>query len=188
MIPKPVLMTVEYFLDQDDCLEFQLFDASKSERIKKKRQKSKIRIPVLYLILGCLFYLLNSNPLALTFIIIGVLWFFIYPVWLSKFYIKHYRDFIKEKWTENSSESSIVQFETDAINIHSKSGEAKINIRETKEITETPKLILLKFKSGSNIIFPKGKISNSDELRRYLQALALRLNVEYTDETQWTWK
>lgn len=50
-------MMIDYKIDECDFLTHQLFVASKSDRIKKKRQRSKIIVSLIYLAFGFLFLL-----------------------------------------------------------------------------------------------------------------------------------
>ncbi|GAA4125836.1 hypothetical protein [Flavobacterium chungbukense] len=69
-------MLISYQLDENDFLQYQLYTASKSERIKKKRLKSKIVIPIIYgLIIAFDLYKGNTNS-AIVFLVMGILWFF----------------------------------------------------------------------------------------------------------------
>jgi hypothetical protein len=53
-------MTFELKIDENDYLTYQLFVASKSESIKKKRNRNKIIMPILYLALGAFVFYQNN--------------------------------------------------------------------------------------------------------------------------------
>jgi hypothetical protein len=91
-------MTIDYKIDKNDFQTFQLFVASKFDRIKKKRQRSKIIVPIIYIALGLLFQ--DKVLLAIVFFIIGLLWFLIHPMWERRHYIKHYKSLIEENYKD----------------------------------------------------------------------------------------
>lgn len=68
-------MTIDYQIDENDFLTHQLFVASKSSRIRKKRQRNKIIFALIYIVFGLLSFLQDKVSLAIFFFIIGLLWF-----------------------------------------------------------------------------------------------------------------
>lgn len=66
-------MTIEYKIDETDFLIHQLFVASKSERIQKKRQRSKVKLPLIYIAFGLIFLFQDKVSLAIIFFIIGLI-------------------------------------------------------------------------------------------------------------------
>ena len=93
-------MTIDYKIDEKDFLTHQLFVASKSDRIKRKRKRSKILLPLIYVAFGLLFLFQDKVSLTIIFFIIGLLWFLIYPFFERRHYIKHYTGFIKENYQD----------------------------------------------------------------------------------------
>ena len=74
-------MTIEYTIEEADFLTHQLYIASRSERIKRKRKRSRLLVPIAYLVIGLYFYLQQQQNLGYAFFLIGILWFFFYPLW-----------------------------------------------------------------------------------------------------------
>ncbi len=118
-------MKFKYDISENDCLMFQLYIASKSESIKRKRKKSKIRVPILCLANALLMYLLNDTKLATTFVVVGVLWYFIYPLWLRRYYYNHYKTFVHEKWKSDFNNNTVIAIDEQFINTTSDAGERK---------------------------------------------------------------
>ena len=104
-------MTIEYFLDQNDWLEYQLYQASKSERIQKKKKRSRLRIPIFCIVFSFVFYVIHDEPYAISFFTIGVLWFFIYPIWLNRLFVNNYKASIKEKFTDETIKLTTIKFD-----------------------------------------------------------------------------
>ncbi|MBB4804177.1 hypothetical protein HNP37_004263 [Flavobacterium nitrogenifigens] len=182
-------MTTNYQLDENDFLQYQLYTASKSERIKKKRLKSKIIIPIIYgLIVAFDLYKGNTNS-AIVFLAMGILWFFLYPFWDKRHYIKHYKGFIKENYQNRFNKVVVIEFADDFISSNDISGsEMKIATSEIEEINEISSSIFIKFNIGNSLILPKNKIQNNDDIILFLRQLANSLNIKYNIENDWKWK
>lgn len=183
-------MKVCYFLEKNDHLIFQLYQASKSERIRKKRFHSQIRPAVIYWIAGLYFFWRGSVWVTLFLIIVGVLWFIYYPLWERGHYVRHYQSFIDEKFPAKSQVESEVNLDFDETYIHCKNylGESKVLLSAIQEIIELDTLILIKLSDAESVILPKERIENIDEVKSYLKTLAERLNIPYQQELDWQWK
>ena len=88
---------IEYNLDESDYLTHQLYMASKSERIKKKRRKSRLLIPILYVVIAVISIIQQNIILSSVFILVAVIWFLFYPLYERNHYEKHYKNFYCRK-------------------------------------------------------------------------------------------
>ncbi len=181
-------MTIEYTINEHDLLTHQLFLASQSERIKKKRQKNKTIFPLAYGALGLLFFSDDQFSLATIFIIIGLLWFFFYPAWEKRRYIKHYRAFIKENYKDRIGKVGTLELSNDFILAKENGSESKVLTTELEEISEIPTMILIKLRGGQSFILPKDKIVNIANVKTRLDELAAYLKIKYDIDEKWEWK
>jgi hypothetical protein len=180
-------MTLQYTLDENDFLTHQLFIASKSKQISRKRKRSRIVIPVAYGAFAMLFYTQGRYELMAIFFLIAVLWFFIYPSWERKKYVKHYQNFIAENYKIRIGRMTSVALNNDQFITKDNGGESKILTTETDEIIEISTLILIRLKSGQSLIIPKLKIDNIEEVRSFLKSLADSLKINYCIKEDWKW-
>ena len=181
-------MTINYKIDENDYLRHQLFVASKSEHIKKKRLRSRILVPLIYVVLG-LYLLFQSNiPLAIIIFILGMLWFFVYPIWERRHYIKHYKGFIKENYKDSLGITATMELNNDYILAKDSGSESKILTTEIEEINEIPTTVFVRLKGGQSLILPKDKIANFDSLKGRLKEIANHLKIEYISDEKWEWK
>jgi hypothetical protein len=181
-------MRIEYSLDENDYLAHQLFIASKSERIRKKRRRNRLLFPLVYLVFGILFYFLGNIPLSVSLLIVTIVWFFLYPFWEKDHYVKHYTGFIKENYKENINRPVTIEFTGDTIMAKDSSSESKISTSEVQEIHEVSTTIYMRLKGGHSIILPKKKITDVDYLKIRLKQLAAHLNIKYDVDEKWEWK
>jgi hypothetical protein len=181
-------MTITYHLEENDYLTHQLFIASKSERIRKKRQRIKYLYPLIYGAFGFWFFLQDKYSLALVFINLGLLWFFIYPIWERRHYVKHYKGFIKENYKDRFGRNATIEISNDFIVVKDHGMESKVLTSEIEEINEIPSIIFVRLKGGQSLILPKDKIAEIGNLRIRLQELANYLKINYVVEENWNWK
>lgn len=181
-------MTIYYKIDKKDFLTYQLFNASQSKQIKKKRWRNKVILPFIYFAMGLLFLFGDRTSLTIAFFSIGILWFFIYPLWERRRYVKHYQGFVKENYQKRFGKTASLEFRNDFIFAKDDSTESKILTTEVDEINEIPTAIFVKLKGGQSFILPKSKIENIEEVVMRLKELANYLKISYNINQNWEWK
>lgn len=180
-------MTVEFKLTENDFLIHQLYLASISERIRKKRQRNRIQFPLFFTIIALLL-LAKSIFLGIVLFIFALSWFLFYPISERKHYIEHYQSFIKENYQERTEKLAFVEFNNDFIFSKDETSEAKVSTKEIEEIVELPTIIFVKLKGGQSLILPKENIKNIEALIVRLKELANYLKIDYTVNDKWEWK
>ncbi len=181
-------MRIDYKIDENDFLTHQLFIASKSDRIRKKRQRNKIIVPLIYVAFGILFLLQDKVALTIIFFVIGLLWIFVYPLWERRHYIKHYKNFIKENYKDRFDRIATLEFSNDYILAKDNGGESKVLTTEIEEICEIPTTIFVRLKGGISFILPKEKLVEFDNVKVRLKELANHLKIKYETDEKWEWK
>lgn len=181
-------MTIDYKIDEKDYLTYQLFIASKSDRVKKKRLRNKILTTLIYVGFGLLYLIDEKYLLAIIFFIIGLLWFIIYPLWERRHYAKHYQGFVKENYKDRLERTATLEFSNEYILVKDSGSESKVLTTELEEICEFPTTIFVRIKGGQSFILPKDKISNFDNVTSRLKELAAYLKIEYNIDKKWEWK
>ncbi|WNM18170.1 hypothetical protein [Flavobacterium capsici] len=77
-------MELEYSLNEEDYLTQQLYSASKSDRVKKQRFKSRLLVALIFISLSYLFYAKEDNFLMYYFAGFSILTFIFYPYYQKK--------------------------------------------------------------------------------------------------------
>jgi len=180
-------MKIEYTLDRVDLLEYQLFAASKSERIIKSRKKSRIRLPVVYFILGFLLFLFADLIFSLIFFGTGVAWYLLHPYFMKNRYIRHFEKYIDENYQNRFGKLVTLDFEEEYIIATDYLGESKLKIKEITEINEIKDYIFLKLSSGESLIIPKNKINSLKELSSLLTKISSDLSINHNIDLNWKW-
>ena len=181
-------MILTFSLDQNHFLQHQLYSASKSPRIKKKRVKTWIIVTCSILLLSLLFYQNNKTFLFYYFLTFGIITLIFYPLYQRIQYKKHYNKFIGDNYKNRFGQTENIQFTNFAIESHDITGASKINLTEIESVTETANYFYPKLKSGGNIIIPKSKITDIIQVRNELRKLCESLNILYIEDLNWRWK
>lgn len=181
-------MIINYNLDENDFLTYQLFIASKSERIQKKRQRNRFLVLVFYILFGLYGYYTERTGLLVIFVIIAIAWFFLYPIWERKRYVNHYKGFIKENYKDRLGKVATVEINEAFILTKDETSESRVSTREVKNITDIGSVIFIRWDTSVSLVLPQNKISQFDQLRSYLKDLASQVNIDYIVEEDWRWR
>lgn len=178
---------LKYRLTDKDYLSHQLYVATESSHVKKTRNRARIFGSLTFAIFSLLFLVLGNYFITISFLIFCPLWFFIYPIWERRYYVKFYKRYINEHYANRINKEVSITISVDEILIKDSSGESKLFSSEITKIVELPLQILLQLKSGASLIIPKRE-SNSEYLIPDLKSLAKLLKIEYSDKNEWSWK
>jgi hypothetical protein len=181
-------MIIEFILDEQDLLTHQLFVASKSEQIKKRRNRSRLAAPIVQAGFGILFLVEHKYVPGIIFLCLAPIWYFVYPLWERKYYERNYRAFIRENQNGLANKTVSLEFTEESILAKDNGSEGKILFTEIASINEIPALILIRLKGGKAFIIPKNKLADQEALVGLLENLASRLNITYEVNKDWEWK
>ncbi len=182
------MIVLEYSLSEEDFLTFQLYVASTSPNIIKKRTKVRYRVPVMYGILALLIFWIGETEMAVAFIIIGLLWLVFYPKWEKHRYCNHYRDHIKENYTGRINISSELHLKGNEIYSKDNFGEATFKTEGIKAVNEIANYYFLQIDRGVGLIFPKNKIGDVPAIDKWLKEVERQNGITRTVNLDWAWK
>jgi len=181
-------MTIEYKLGKEDFLTYQLYSATKSESVRKSRNKARIRVPIVYVILSLLLYVFTDTLLAGIFLAIGILWYFLSPFYLKRKYITHYSKYIDEHYKNRFGVLASLTFNSDTIESKDITGESKLNLSEVEEINEIKDYFFIKISSGVSLILPKDRIPESEKMEETIKTITEKHQIKHNVEFDWKWK
>lgn len=181
-------MTIEYSIDEHDFLTYQLYTASRSPVVRKRRFKSKVIFAMLYLLTGVLFLLQEKIILGASLTLLAILWFILYPLHDKRVYVRNYQNFIHKNYKDKLGRKAFIQFDNKQITTKDEAGQSKFAIRDVEEVTEIPQAIYVKLKKGQSFILPKNKIADVPALVTKLKEIAETAGFRYNDQPQWVWK
>src|SRR5690349_19467441 len=129
-------MIIEYLLNESDFITNQLYLASQSERIKKKRQRGRTFFPLIYIAFAVLFFFGERFLIVGVVMVVAILWYCLYPLWERNYYYKHYRDFVKENYQERMNKFVTLEINDDFISGKDEGSESKLSTKEVTNIHE----------------------------------------------------
>lgn len=181
-------LTLEYALEKEDFLSFQLFVASQSKTIKKRRNLNLfIPIPI-FLFLGIAMYGRSQNiSTIVTCVIFSVLWLILYPLYVKRLYKKNFSKYIQENYAKRFGNLAKLIFYEEGVGIVDKNTESKLKYDELESIIEVPNHIFLALKSGQSIIIPKNKIAK-DLQEKSISFIENKIHTKIIKYPNWTWK
>lgn len=179
-------MNIKYKLNFSDFLEYQLYVSSKSELHKKNRNKSRIVVPIIYMILGILTMYIEKIELAMIFFAFAILWYLFYPLYSKRRYRKHFEKHIKENYKNRIGKEAVLCFDknTDVIETSDFGVQTKIKDSEFDKLIELKSHYFLRLKSELSLIIPKRAVSDQEQFKKMFSDI----DIEYVDELNWEWK
>nr|WP_294789890.1 YcxB family protein [uncultured Mucilaginibacter sp.] len=181
-------MTLTYSLTEDDYLQSQLFISSKSERIKKQRNRRWIWVTATFFIFSAVFYKAFDHFLFYYFFVLGFISAFFHPKYLAYVYKNHYKKYVRDIHRTSFNQTSNITFTDEAIETADRTGTSKINLTEIETISETGSYFYLKLNTGAHLIMPKAQLKNTDDVRSLLTTISKKLGVNFVSELNWKWK
>ena len=174
---------IEYELNENDHLAFQLYLASHTKRIVTQRVLTIVLAPALWLVFAFLMRCRLGDSLLVITIVMSVLWLAFYPVrshfHYRTFYLRHIRDnfskYLNRPTTLDLVGSCIVSV-NDAC-------ESKIQISEVEKVVEIRDLYFVFISKGSAFIVKKSTPGSKD----FILDLCKQANLAPVDETSWKW-
>lgn len=178
-------MKLHFQLTDSDYLEFQLYTASRSEFHKRRRRKLRLIIPVFYILFALYLYFVNQYvTIALIFLVIGFLWFFIYPLYSRWLYKNHFKKYVKTHYQNRVGKPIDIEFSQKFILAKDFTSESTIDVAKLNELVETKDHFFIKLATATSLIIPKREVNSQSEFKNIITGYG----VEYVNELDWTWK
>lgn len=172
-------------LNEEDFLTYNLYTASKSKRIKKKRISEWILTTVIFL--GLSVILNEEGFLEYYFMILAGLTLFLFPIYTRWRYKNHYLKYIRENFKNRFGEVASLEFSEDLILTKDRTGEAKTNISEIEELNEISTHLFIKLRTGQAFIIPKRTVT-FDTFKKELLENVVAGKLVWNEELKWRWR
>ena len=180
-------MQLQYSLEENDYLQYQLYAASKSKNIKAQRSRTFMMMIATFAILSYMVYSPGDSLSYLIMTFFGML-LILYKWYEKKRYSDHYRKNIAENYKERFGLISTLTLGENQIIEESKLGESKINYESLSEINEIQDYYFLKLITGQSLIIPKKVILNKSDFNLKLEVIKDRFNLKNNVDLDWKWK
>lgn len=182
-------MELKYSLTEHDYFQQQLYLASKSKLIKDQRKKSRLFVLIGLLGLSFLFYITQNRVLMYYFAGSGVICFFLFPVYLKKYYERVFTKYVKENFKNRIGLTSSITFKENAFEGYSEGiGNSEINFSAIENISEITDYFFIALKTRLSIMIPKYGMSNIEDVRSELKMIAEKAGINFLSDLDWKWK
>jgi len=182
-------MEINFTLTENDFLQQQLYLASKSKLIKKQKKLARVFVTLILLLIGFLFYLNKCLVEACYFTSAGIVCFFIFPIYLKHYYQRLFKKYVNENLKERVGIASSIIFKEDLFETTSENiGKAELNFSSFENIIEIADYFFITFKASGNLMIPKDKIENVENLRNKLITITEKQQIDFLSELDWKWK
>ncbi len=175
-------------LDENDFLTFQLYQASKTPRVKNSRLRARIITTVLFLSLAYLFFIRDDNSLAYYFLVLSIAAAIFFPFYTRWRYKQHYQKYIHDTFKNSFGQPCQLEFGDDFISVTNNTGVTKINKLEITEINEIQDYYFLKVSSGISLMIAKQKVDDIESIKAELKSLVEKTGIKHNVELDWKWK
>lgn len=176
-------MIINYKIQENDYLDFQLFTASKSDVLKKTKKFSWLFLIMIPTVICIYFFKQENITMSIYFIILAMLFGIFYPKYFNWRHKKNYTNYINKNYQERFNIIETLELTSEYILSKNKLGEGKIKIDEFDTVNETANHLFLKISTGLSLIIPKREIDDIDSLKNKLKSIGL----EITSELDWKW-
>jgi len=181
---------MKYNIDyvENDFLQFQLFTASQSKRIKSKGRRSTFMIMIAFLVLALLFKESSTDFFFYAFLVWIPITYFFYPKYIKNHHYKHYQGFVKEMFQKRNNQPTALEFKDETIFSQNEYGESQLKYSAIDRVVEIPEHFFIPLKTGGTLILPKREVSNYEELFSFLREKSQLLEFDYSIYKNWSWK
>lgn len=181
-------MRLTYTLSENDYLQYQLFIASKNERIKKERIKSWLIYSASLLLMSFVFYDIGNKFMTYFLLVFGIIVLCFFPLYQKRYYKNHYQKFITETYKNRFGKAGNIYIAENHIEVNDITGEAKINLTEIENAIETSAYFYLKIKTGGHFIIPKKQLNEIENIGQELKKLCSKFSIDFVEDFNWRWK
>ena len=175
-------MTYNYTLEAQDFITFQLYTASNSNRINRKKKRSWLFLTVAFAIITFYNYHYDYKTLSLYFGVITILCVLFYPNYYKWKQNRHYKRFTFEHNKNSFGRLETITFNKKHLLLENTSGTGKINLTEFEGVDEIGSHYFMKMTNGASLIIPKSQI-NTDSFINEIKKLKLLIN----SNLNWKW-
>ena len=181
-------MKIAFVLSEDDLLSHQLFAASKSKLVQKRRAKGKLFLLLIYMAVGLFIWDRNGMVTGGIFFLVFLPLYLLYLYMERKQYVTHFKRYVQDVYKDRSNTTTTIDIDDKLIHMTDGVNESTIPLTEVEVIYETGTLYSLGLNTGQSIVIPKANVTPGDNLNPFLKELADRHGIPYQQELNWKWK
>lgn len=180
-------MTLEYYLLENEYLDYYLYFDSQNVDVQARRVRGRTNLPILVTIIALLLAGYGAYKIAFSLFLFGLLWYWLYGYFQSWFYRQHFVRYVHKLFAGKVGTLARVEITDVDLQVHTEAYESKVLQTQINFIVEIPSIFVVCYKAGGSLVFPKDRIA-VDALRTRLQEIANSLGIAYERKDDWEWK
>ncbi|GAA4800115.1 hypothetical protein GCM10023231_31100 [Olivibacter ginsenosidimutans] len=175
-------------------MQLQLFTASKSPFVRKRRLLGWLLFPGLLIAYAFVTFFLDEHDATTRFVaaflsFIGLIWLIGYPFYSRYVYKRAYLRNLRDVYKNKPQIDYTLTFNENTVELKDDVAHTKLDLWAINHIYETALYYFLHIKdSKSYIIIPKEKISHVDEVWEQLTAITKKIHIPFSKELDWKWR
>lgn len=173
-----------FTLNENDFINFHLYEASTNPSKIKSRKKSFFILLVLSLLTVFCGYLKDEIPLMYYGLFCAFLVLCFGNIYLRWRHKRHYTRHVKNNFNCQSEESVQIEIIDDHIRMIDSASDSNVKISEIKVVNEIKNYYFLKLSTGLNLVIPKTLSSLNDEVN----AMIRNHNIPHFVQLDWKWR
>ncbi|SFU42198.1 hypothetical protein SAMN05216480_10352 [Pustulibacterium marinum] len=177
-------MKLQYQLNEQDLIQYQFYVTSQSKRERRKRQRRKFMLPIMYLGMAIYAYASGDITVGISMATIGLLWLLIYPLYSKRLYTRYYKRYVKENYTNKIGKPATVEVTKEAIFTSDEGSNATVKLTELDSFVAIPEYYIIHLAPNQGIVVPKYTVKDQDAFEAYFTAA----NVPFKNLSDWKWK
>jgi Ca2+/Na+ antiporter len=181
-------MTIAFTLSETDLLTHQLFAASKSKGVQKRRAKGKLFLLLIYMAVGLFIWDRNGVVTGGIFFLVCLPLYLLYIYMECKQYVTHFKTYVSEVYTNRGMTTTTIAIDERIITMKDGDNESTVPLSEVEVIYEIGSLYSLGLSTGQSIVIPKSNVTPAENLAPYFREVAGRFGIPYEQELSWRWK
>lgn len=180
-------MELNYTLQEEDYIVFNLYHTSKNLQIKKQRIRSWVVIAVCFVVITY-FAHQNMNIELLNIVPIFVIFLILYPFALRSSQRKSITRAVEANYGDAYSKEAFVIIGNNYIETSDKRGLTRANIPYINGLVEIGDYFFIKLTGLNYIIIPKRHYEDVDFIRKKMMDISNQHNLPFDIELDWKWK
>lgn len=177
--------TYRFILTEDDFLIYTLYNASLSALVRRRRQRMRWVVALLYCGLGTGLFLSGAGKTGgLVFMIFGILWFLLYPRYSAWRYKKVYRRMVGAQVKDRLHKPYEMEPGPEALLIRNATSESRITYEGVKTLVILPEHFLVQLREKPGLVVPRHAVPDTEAFTVFF----VQKGIPLTPAEQWTWK
>lgn len=180
-------MKYTYTVGEQNFLNFQLYHISQTDGYKSKLRRQPLFIMLLNIALSAYFFAEKNYIVGSIFIVIGILWFILYPNRIRRMYHAKFENEIQSKYANQFGHTAQLEISDEYLKTTDKGGSSEKRYSEILRIIHLPEETLVIFKNKQTFILPKATTENYTQMVADLNEKANRKAIKILELPNWKW-